>query len=62
MKNYREIVARIFVIDTSVKSINNGIKTLGSVREYSYGPVAILEDERFKICQERKRLEAELVA
>lgn len=58
---YQEIVARVFVIETEIKSINNGIAKLGGKREYSYGPVAVLEDYRFHICQERIALEKSLV-
>lgn len=60
---YTEMVARIFVIETAIPAINKGIAKLGGEREYSYiGPVAILEDERWKLCQERNKLQEELAA
>lgn len=67
MKGYEsaERRARIIIIRNGVKDINEAIKRLGGEGTAdawlfaAISPVKILVNERARLCQERRRLEAE---
>jgi hypothetical protein len=51
-----EMKARVIVIETGIRTINADLQKLERKWTVAIDPVQILEDYRFRICQERNRL------